>query len=95
MIIRIVKMEFAQDKIEDFKKLFAQTRDKIAASKGCRELHLLNDINHPHIFMTHSLWESEEDLLAYRDSELFNSTWSIVKEWFAAKPAAWSMDKIN
>lgn len=93
MIIRIVKMEFQADKIDLFKALFDNTREKIAASAGCRELHLLNDIHQPHVFMTYSIWDSESDLHAYRDSPLFNSTWEIVKNWFSAKPQAWSLLK--
>ena len=95
MIVRIVKMEFEEVHITDFESLFKITKDKIATSKGCRELCLLHDIHKPQIFMTYSIWDSEEDLLAYRNSELFNSTWNIAKEWFSAKPEAWSHHKIN
>ena len=94
MIIRIVKMEFQKEYVEEFKILFKNTRDKIAASEGCHELYLVNDINHSHIFMTYSIWDAEENLLAYRNSPLFNSTWEVVKQWFSAKPEAWSLQKI-
>lgn len=93
MITRIVKMEFQADKIDSFKILFENTREKIAASAGCRELYLLNDIHQPHVFMTYSIWDSESDLHAYRDSPLFNTTWEIVKKWFSDKPQAWSLHK--
>lgn len=93
MIIRIVKMEFQEDKIESFKTLFENTREKIAASEGCRELYLLNDIYQPNIFMTYSIWDEESYLHAYRDSPLFNTTWETVKKWFSAKPQAWSLNK--
>lgn len=94
MIIRIVKMEFQEEHIESFKALFNNTREKIAASQGCKDLYLLYDIDSPNIFMTYSIWESASDLARYRNSPLFNSTWDIVKKWFSAKPQAWSLDKI-
>jgi quinol monooxygenase YgiN len=39
---------------------------------------------------THSHWKSEEALEQYRNSDLFQSTWSTVKPLFAARPEAHS-----
>jgi quinol monooxygenase YgiN len=57
-------------------------------------MYMLRDINNPAIFITHSLWDSEEDLNKYRDSELFQSIWPTIKPWFAEKPQAWSLDNV-
>jgi heme-degrading monooxygenase HmoA len=41
--------------------------------------------------MTYSIWDSEEALNNYRDSELFGELWPKIKPWFAAKAEAWSV----
>lgn len=91
MIIRIVKMTFAPDKVDDFLNHFNQWKNQIRNMPGCTHLELLNDINNPNIFFTYSYWDSENDLNNYRNSELFEMVWAQTKTWFIAKPEAWSM----
>ena len=90
MIIRIVKMTFATEKVADFEKLFEETKERIRHFEGCLHLQLLNDVNNPNIFFTYSHWRSVEDLNNYRDSALFDDVWARTKVLFAAKPEAWS-----
>jgi (4S)-4-hydroxy-5-phosphonooxypentane-2,3-dione isomerase len=91
MIIRIVKMVFEPDKINDFLALFDQSKQLIRNVEGCTHLELLNDLTDKNIFFTYSYWGSEDDLNAYRNSELFKNVWSKTKVMFAAKPEAWSV----
>jgi quinol monooxygenase YgiN len=51
---------------------------------------LLQDENDKNIFFTYSIWENDEALQAYRNSELFETTWAKTKILFAGKPEAWS-----
>lgn len=90
-LTRIVKLTFAPDKVDDFLQTFNERKDLIASFKGCRSVQLLRDINNPNIFFTYSKWDSEQSLENYRNSELFNTVWSTVKQWFAGKPEAWSV----
>lgn len=90
MIKRLVKLTFRPDKIQDFKQIFEESKEKIKNTEGCLHLELLNDITHPHIFFTLSYWENEAALAGYRQSELFKSTWAKTKVLFADKPEAWS-----
>jgi quinol monooxygenase YgiN len=94
MITRIVKLHFQEEKVTDFLSLFDQVVTKVNAFPGCQEMHMLRDINNPTVFITHSLWDSEEDLNKYRDSELFQSIWPTIKPWFAEKPQAWSLGNV-
>lgn len=94
MIKRVVKMTFQKDKISDFEDVFAEKQKLIAAFEGCGGVELLRDIHHPHVFFTISSWKSEEELNQYRNSALFHETWSTVKNWFADKPAAWSLTTV-
>lgn len=90
MLIRIVRMTFQEDKTADFLEIFRNSKDKIRAFEGCNHVELLQDLNHPNIYSTYSLWDSEEHLNNYRDSELFGQVWKATKALFSDKPQAWS-----
>ncbi len=88
-------MTFREDKTEEFLEIFRQSKDKIRGFAGCNHVELLQDVNHPNIYSTYSLWDSEEDLNNYRDSELFGQVWKATKALFADKPQAWSHKAVN
>ena len=94
MLIRIVKLTFAPDRTADFINAFNERKHLIGGFEGCNGVELLRDINNPNIFFTYSKWDTPEHLEAYRISELFNSTWAVVKPWFAGKPEAWSVETV-
>jgi len=93
MIIRIVKMTFIPEKVNDFLEVFNASKQLIRNFEGCSHLELLNDINSGNIFFTYSYWVSEEALNKYRNSELFAGVWSRTKILFAAKTEAWSVQQ--
>jgi hypothetical protein len=95
MIKRIVKMTFQANKIGIFKVLFEARKEQIRGFNGCEYLELLQNVNQPNIFFTYSFWNSETDLNAYRDSELFKDTWAKTKVLFDEKPEAWSVDSVT
>lgn len=95
MLVRIVKMEFQQEKVNTFLDLFNITRDKIANFDGCLGVEWLQTIDNENLFFTYSKWNSEKDLENYRNSELFKETWSKTKALFSNKPEAWSMNKLE
>jgi len=92
MIVRIVKMHFRQAEIENFKELFMDIKMMIRGFEGISHLECLQDLNNPQIFFTYSHWDSEAALEEYRNSELFETTWSKTKQMFADKPQAWSTE---
>lgn len=94
MIIRVVKLTFRIDEIENFKLLFDEVKVGIINFDGCRLLHLLQDNNNPNIFFTYSYWDSETALESYRKSNFFKSTWTKTKALFKNKAEAWTLDKI-
>ena len=91
MIIRIVKMTFVPEKVDDFLEIFNASKLLIRNFEGCSHLELLNDINQPNIFFTYSYWQEEISLNNYRESELFAGVWAKTKILFNAKPEAWSV----
>jgi len=95
MFVRIVKMSFSEEHIDDFLNNFEENKSKIRAFKGCNLLELYRDKINSNIFFTYSYWESENDLEQYRQSDLFKSVWSKTKALFNSKPEAWSVDKLE
>ncbi|MEX0997943.1 MAG: antibiotic biosynthesis monooxygenase family protein [Flavobacteriaceae bacterium] len=95
MFIRIVKMEFQADKIDGFLQNFEEVKEKIRHFPGCHHLELYRDKNNASIFFTYSKWEKETHLEAYRNSDLFNSVWSVTKPMFSKKAQAWSVDVVT
>jgi len=91
MIIRIVKMTFAPEKVNDFLKLFTENKSRIAGFEGCTHLELWNDKENPNVFFTYSHWQDESFLEKYRNSELFNTVWGKTKILFSDKPQAWTV----
>lgn len=93
-MIRIVRLTFKQQHIEDFMQLFTERKQMIRDFEGCTHLELWQDKNDARIFYTYSLWEHHDHLDNYRISDLFRDTWSTVKTWFDAEPFAFSADKL-
>ncbi len=91
MITRIVKLEFQEDRINDFLTFFETIKHIVNEFPGCHGMKLYRDIDRPTIVMTYSHWESQEDLNNYRNSEQFGKIWPNIKPWFAKKPEAWSV----
>ena len=84
-------MDFNPEKVEEFCDFFHENKERIVSFPGCLSLHLHRDAALEHVFYTLSVWESEEALEAYRNSDLFNGLWSFAKARFAGKPLAYSL----
>lgn len=94
MIIRIVKMTFKVGTVTPFLEFLSGYKSQIRAAAGCTFLQVLQDTSTPEILVTHSHWESEDALNAYRDSELFKYVWSQTKIRFASAPQAMSLAEV-
>jgi heme-degrading monooxygenase HmoA len=90
MIKRLVKLTFQADKTAAFEQIFEDSKNRIRQMQGCQHVELLHDTGQPTVYFTLSLWESAADLEAYRQSELFETTWAKTKILFADRPQAWS-----
>ena len=95
MLVRIVKMGFEDDKIDDFIAIFEHAKEKIRSFDGCEFLELYQDKNDSSVFFTYSYWRDEAALDSYRNSKLFENTWKKTKKLFNQKPQAWSVDKLH
>ena len=95
MITRIVKMVFRPEETESFKALFNERKSLIRHFEGCTHLELWQDSLHPNTFFTGRIWESEEQLNAYRNSPFLEQTWKLTKQKFSAQPQAWSVHTVQ
>lgn len=94
-ILRIVRLSFKEDKIDDFINIFNTHHSLIEGFSGCFSVKLKRDFYQPNIFYTVSEWESQEALDQYRKSELFVSTWDKTKVLFNDKPQAYSLTDVK
>ncbi|WP_300440966.1 antibiotic biosynthesis monooxygenase family protein [Christiangramia sp.] len=94
MLVRIVKMGFQADKIDEFLVNFEENKSKIRGFEGCLFLELYRGKDNTNQFFTYSYWKDEESLENYRNSELFKNVWANTKVLFNEKPEAWSVDKL-
>lgn len=95
MIIRVVKMTFRIEEIENFKTVFKNSKEKIRGFPGVQHLELLQANDTPNIFFTYSYWKTAEDLEKYRHSALFKTVWSKTKPLFKEKAEAWSTNRLH
>ena len=94
MLVRIVKMTFRENAVDNFKGFFETRKEIIRAFEGCAHLELWQDSTLPNVFFTFSLWQNETALLHYRNSTFFRDTWQQTKQLFAAKAEAWSVNQV-
>ncbi len=90
-ILRIVRLSFDEDKINEFIEIFESTKTQIRSFEGCTHLELMKDLHHNNVYYTYSKWISDDALEAYRNSSLFKETWSKTKLLFNARASAYSL----
>ena len=93
MLIRVVRMTFREEEVDNFLQVFEASKNKIRNFPGCQHLELLKDYTAPNVFSTYSLWDNQEALDAYRHSELFKGVWAQTKPLFSEKAVAFSSKK--
>lgn len=93
MMKRIVKMKFRKESVETFLNLFESVKFKISGLEDCHSLELVQAFDEQ-TFFTISIWENEEALNAYRNSEMFKETWTVVKTLLEIKAEAWSTNSL-
>jgi len=94
MLVRIVKMKFKKEAVENFQELFQNSKKKIRGFEGCHRLELYQDQKDCSQFFTYSYWASEKHLNNYRNSALFAEVWKATKVGFSMKAEAWSVNKL-
>jgi len=95
MLIRIVRLTFREEKIDEFLEIFHRNKNKIRNFPGCHHLELWKDYQSENILLTYSLWENQSSLQEYRNSQLFEEVWIKTKSLFKENPVAFSSRQIE
>jgi (4S)-4-hydroxy-5-phosphonooxypentane-2,3-dione isomerase len=95
MLTRIVRMTFHPHLVNDFLAVFDASKSDISNQRGCLGLSLFVDAQSDNVLYTISHWASEADLEAYRNSDLFQTTWTKTKAFFQDKPLAFSLNELE
>jgi len=93
MIYRYVRLRFDESSEDEFREIFKVSQPKIMSFPGCHSVELWK--GGPGEFATFSLWDSEDDLNHYRESDLFKATWAKVKLMFNDRPFAQSYEEVR
>ncbi len=88
-------MKFRKGESEAFLDIFNASKHLIRRRDGCQHLRLYSEAGLPEVFFTYSVWTSAAHLDAYRNSELFRTTWTKTKALFADKAEAWSVEEVE
>jgi len=86
VLVRIVRLTFCPDAVDTFLDRFDESAPRVRAFPGCRRLELWRDPDTPTAFTTLTYWDDPDALDAYRESELFTSTWAAVTPLCADRP---------
>ena len=91
-MIRIVRMHFTKEGVEEFLQVFNENKSAIRNFPGCSHLELLKDATDELCYTTLSHWDKESSLENYRQSELFAKVWGRVKKLHSQKTTAFSLE---
>jgi len=96
MIKRIVKLTVKNASAKsEFEKIYQVRNPFKNGVKGCTSVKVMQDVNHKDVFYTVSLWDSNDDLEAYRQSDYFAETWPMVKAQLSKRAEAFSMTELD
>jgi 3-dehydroquinate synthase len=95
MIQRLVQLTFREDATAAFEEIFAESKNKIRSMPGCLHLEAWRNTDQPNVYYTYSRWLDQDALDNYRNSEYFGTVWPRTKALFAAKPVAFSADRLS
>jgi quinol monooxygenase YgiN len=95
MVIRLVRMRFHAEHVEQFLGLYQQAQPMIRSQPGCRSVRLVRQTDDAAAFATWSVWDDAAALDAYRTSAFFRSFWPQVKALFRAPAEAVSFEEIH
>ncbi len=90
MIVRIVHMFFRPHALEQLMPLIHRQLRNVMSHPGCLAVKLFRDTSDPDHLCTFSIWEDQEALDDYRQSDHFIEVWSTLKSHFAKPPQAYS-----
>lgn len=94
MIIRVVKLQFKKEDLEEALSKLSGIAPTVRSMEGCQFLEIGVRSRDKGLVVTYSYWDDVDYLNAYRTSEEFKEFWSSIKPLFAEKAEAWSLERV-
>lgn len=88
MVLEIARFSIIPGREDDFAAAYAQARELLVASPGCRTIRMTRGIESPSSFVLMVEWDSLEDHeVGFRQSERFPAWRGHIGPFFAEPPA--------
>jgi len=94
MILRIVKMEVAPDKLEDFKRFMTNLSEEKIKQKGCVHHDFFSDKQYDNVYFQYTIWERTSDLKKYKSTPLFKEVVKTLSNLCLVAPYAWTVENV-
>ena len=96
MIKRVVRLTVKDAAAKEaFQEIYRSRNPYKNGVKGCQDVKVMKDVNEDNVYYTVSLWDRNEDLEAYRQSDYFAETWPMVKAQLSKRAEAFSMTETD
>ncbi|OFX61669.1 MAG: hypothetical protein A2046_04560 [Bacteroidetes bacterium GWA2_30_7] len=93
MIVRIVKMQVNESNKVLFKQTLKDYQPLLKKQKGCMQIDMLNDKKIKDIYYSYTIWDNEENLKKYKNSDFYKELSSKVLPLCEKEPQAWTVDE--
>ena len=94
MILRIVKMELIENKIELFEHFRENLKEEKLKQEGCLHHDFFCDKDNCLIFFSYTIWATEKHLRKYKKTELFKEVARTLRTFCLKEPVAWTVENV-
>ncbi len=94
MILRIVKMELNETKIELFEHFMDNLKEEKLKQDGCLHHDIFCDKDNSMMFFSYTIWATEKHLKKYKKTELFKEVTRTIRTLCVKEPIAWTVENV-
>jgi (4S)-4-hydroxy-5-phosphonooxypentane-2,3-dione isomerase len=94
MILRIVKMELNETKIELFQLFMNNLKEEKLKQEGCLHYDYFCEKENEMIFYSYTIWMLEKHLKKFKKTELFREVTRTLRTLCVKEPIAWTVENV-
>ncbi len=94
MILRVVKMELIEKKVELFELFMKNLKDEKLKQEGCLHHDIFCDKDNSLIYFSYTIWATEKYLKKYKKTELFKEVTRTIRTLCFKEPIAWTVENV-
>ncbi len=87
-------MTLKEAHVDSFKKRIPIISIEVRRVSGCMHNDIFRDKNKDNVFYSYTIWNSEEDIEKYLNSQYYKEIWNDLWDYFKIEPQAWKIDNI-